>query len=614
MKYLFNYFIAILIIGSFVSCEDIGTGVLEMPESSDVTIDTMFSSLEYAERVLWYSYGSLPSGFTRRSGGANSYSGNVGGSVLESLTDLAHNYMTWTGAVTTYYSGAYNAVKAGENNWNSPDVIMNFFDIPNRRVIHWRAIRNCHIFMNNIDKVPDVDPAYRNRLVAEAKMIMALQYYELFKNYGGMIWISKVYNPEDDFKIKRLTAKATVDSINSLIDQAIPDLPWTISQEEFSNWSGRFTQAGAMGLKTRLALFAASPLFNSEQPYLAGEAADEKLTWYGGYDQTMWQKAADAAKALIDKIDAQGGYALEQAAGNTSADYRAAFRKAYYERSSSELLISTRDAYNSPPRWDGNYYDITFNYGDGKPTMEYMRKFPMADGTPVDDPASGWSATVDPWGTEGANPSYNRDPRLYETVLINGDRWAGRTAELYLIPNSTKKGREMKLADVSSSARKFFPEANEAGRPGHHWPYLRLPEIYLAYAEAMNELGDQATAKEYLNKIRNRVGLKNIEEVKASWTKEELRNEILDERAREFGFENIRWYDIVRWKMEEAFTQTLHKPLVYKSGKVYTYEYPEIDANFPRYWTTHFSPKWYLSAFPSDEVNKQYGLVQNPGW
>mgnify|MGYP003234981124 FL=1 len=33
-----------------------------------------------------------------------------------------------------------------------------------------------------------------------------------------------------------------------------------------------------------------------------------------------------------------------------------------------------------------------------------------------------------------------------------------------------------------------------------------------------------------------------------------------------------------------------------------------------RIWQDKFSPKWFLSAFPSDEINKGYGLVQNPGW
>jgi hypothetical protein len=611
-KFLYILIIVISATWSFSSCDYIGKDILERPEGTEATLDTIFSSIEYAERVLWYSYASMTSGVTR-SGRSN----GVGRSNLESLTDLAHNYMSWTAAPELYYSGAYNASTASVENsddplhWNSPATVFNYNDLPEKSVTHWGAIRNAYIFMDNIDRVPDTDDAHKKRLVAEAKTIIALQYFEMFKNYGGLTWINKVISPEDDFTIERLTAKATVDSITSLLDEAIPDLPWTISEAEIGTWAGRFTKAGAMGLKARLLLFAASPLFNSDTPYLDGDASTQFLTWYGAYDNSMWQKAADAAKAVIDAVNSQGGYELNQATGTNVADYRTAFRDAYFERTSKEVLISVRDLYNAPKRWGGNNYDVTFNYGDAKPTENYIRMFGTADGTPLTDPTSGWDEFVDPYGTEGSSPSYNRDPRLYETILVNNDNWAGRKAECYV--NGAKKGREVKLAPVHATMRKFFPESNYALRPDHHWPYLRMAEIYISYAEAMNELGDQATAYTYLNMIRNRVGLKNIQDLKATWTKEELRQEIIDERAREFGYEELRWYDIARWKIESAFTKTLYKPFINKSGSTFTYTYPEITKN-PRYWKTNFSPKWYLSAFPSFEVNKGYGLIQNPGW
>jgi hypothetical protein len=48
------------------------------------------------------------------------------------------------------------------------------------------------------------------------------------------------------------------------------------------------------------------------------------------------------------------------------------------------------------------------------------------------------------------------------------------------------------------------------------------------------------------------------------------------------------------------------------------FEYRRIpvrnNTSFPRSWWTTFSSKWYLSAMPVREINKDYGLTQNPGW
>lgn len=133
--------------------------------------------------------------------------------------------------------------------------------------------------------------------------------------------------------------------MTDLLDEAIPELPWSLGDDE-SNWEGRFTQAGAMGLKAKILCYAASPLFNNSEPYCTeGDqtANTNHQSWYGDYQESRWQAVVDACKTFFD-TNAQNGnvYALVEPTAKTPGGYRAAFRKAYSSRGTSEVLISTR--------------------------------------------------------------------------------------------------------------------------------------------------------------------------------------------------------------------------------------------------------------------------------
>ena len=130
----------------------------------------------------------------------------------------------------------------------------------------------------------------------------------------------------------------------------------------------------------------------------------------------------------------------------------------------------------------------------------------------------------------------------------------------------------------------------------------------------MNEAnhGPNATAYEYVNKVRRRVGLGDL---KTGMNQEQFREAVLRERACEFGFEEVRFFDLIRWKREQDFTKKLHGINLYRHKTTKKYLIEEIEVT-ERAWQKAggFSAKWYLSAFPPSEVNKGYGLVQNPGW
>lgn len=584
MKYNLIIFATIVLLLGLAGCKKLGNDFLEKPPSVDVTKDTIFSNLEYAERFLWGAYKTLPYGMPTNWGEGLT----MGGDILESLTDLNQSDLVWASGRAMYYSGQYSA---GDENGSGTKY--NF--IRN----NWGGIRSSYIFIQNIGSVPGVDDKTKRQLAAEARMIIAVHYSNMYRHYGGLPWVNHAYGVKEDTNLPRLTSRATLDSIVVLIDKAIPDLPW-IAQNQ-SNWDGRFTQAAAMGLKARILLFGASPLFNSSAAYLNGEAAEKKLVWHGGYDANLWKRAADAAKELITKVESNGGYALVKT-GNPRKD----FQKAYYVRGNGEILISPRIMYKPTGFFDANYlaYQIIGYYGVGGPTNNYVEMFPMANGLAITDPASGY----DP-----ANPLINRDPRLYETILVDSDYWMGRTAQLWV------GGVERPTKDATDSAtgfgwRKFGLERDGATSANAvtQWPFLRLAEIYLSYAEAANEVnnGPDAEAYRWVNMVRNRVGLGNLP---PGLSKEQFREAVLTERACEFGYEEVRWFDLIRWKREADFKKTITGLNIFKDPVTGKKTYVKFDMP-TRFWKTSFSPKWYLSAFPPREIDKGYGLIQNPGW
>jgi starch-binding outer membrane protein, SusD/RagB family len=127
-----------------------------------------------------------------------------------------------------------------------------------------------------------------------------------------------------------------------------------------------------------LLLFVASQLFNSDKPYAEGEAAEKKMVWFGNYDKNRWKLAMDAGKAFFDALKTNGYYHLVQKEEVTPSDYRYAFRAAYFDRGTTETLISVRrDIFTinmSTPEGQA------MRWGGYCPTKEYFDMFPMANG------------------------------------------------------------------------------------------------------------------------------------------------------------------------------------------------------------------------------------------
>jgi hypothetical protein len=455
----------------------------------------------------------------------------------------------------------------------------------------------------------------------------------------------------------RKTYEETANYIIELCDQAFTELPWTVPASE----DGRFTGASALALKTRVLLYLASPLVNSNAPYMTPQAPTaynqpkmtsnpEHMTWLGAYKADRWQAVVDACEDFFEENQKNGNpYKLHEVAG----DPRASFSHCYADRCNGEILISSmRNIERFGLTYHNNIYgnsaignQLNNNSGEGVGciTLNYVDMFPGMDGKPVI--YKDWIQKNGNRVTWDNNPFVNRDPRLYESVMINGDQFRERRVEMFKAGASY--GREASYEfryKTGFCMRKYLWDHDDVTfnyRPCN-WSYMRLAEVYLIYAEALNEVGRFDDALAQLNMTRSRVGLPSMTRELLAVNQgyktlpayaeplqgdSQLREEILDERAREFCFEEVRWFDIIRWKREDIFKKPLYKVhFDYVSGGQstpngewtsydgMTFTYSEPEQMEQRVWARNFSPKWYFSAFPPKEINKGYGLVQNPGW
>ena len=269
------------------------------------------------------------------------------------------------------------------------------------------------------------------------------------------------------------------------------------------------------------------------------------------------------------------------------------------------MLISVRHGYG--PEIHNTFVNQRPYTG---PTLNYVDMFPWADGSDFPEDFN--------WSSPSRQPFFEyiegemvptRDPRLYENVACPGETYCdGTTAPVYMNHSSYKDGSGFLIM-------KYILQENSdrAGKPVH-WSYLRLAEVMLDYAEVINEAGSGPDALAYslVNDVRARVGLAALP---AGMSKEEFREAVITEKALELGFEQVRWFDLVRHDRQQDFTKTLYglrsKGNDLTRPTAFTFEKVELK---PRYWALNWDTKWYLAPVHQDEINKKYGMTQNPGW
>lgn len=587
MKYLFKI-IGLICLGLIaISCSDLkfgGSFLDQEPENSGATLESMFSSKINSEKVLTKAYTYLPYGIPTNGGIYN----KLGWNILESLTDINYSFRNniSDGPVGLYYNGALSA--------NIPGNVQGCEAYRYGNEVDWSAIRYAWMYIENIRKVPDMSDSEMNTRIAEAKMIIAISYTEMLRNIGGVPWLDHSIDVNEEMRFPRITFAETVTNIVNLLDEAIPYLEW--KQDDVND--GRMTQIGAMALKQRVLLFAASPTFNSNT--LWHPQANE-YTCYTNEDPKRWEAAMKAGEDILKEIEKRGGYQLIQPENQTHDARRKAYQKAYYDRGGTEILISTRRGFTEA------HNDFHGERHYSGPTLNYVDMFPWEDGSVFPENFDWEHPSRQPFFKEDGTPT--RDPRLYENVAVPGDLyWNGKLAPVYIQHTDYKEGSGFKMM-------KFILQnsSDRSGRPVQ-WPYLRLAEVLLSHAEAINEYHKGPNAKAYrcINDVRARVGLAAIPN---NLSQTEFRKAVLNERAIELGFEEVRWYDLIRWGMKADFQKKLYG--LYTKGNdnlnptEYTFKKVELK---DRFWRSTWDSRWFLAPIPQNEINKNYGMTQNPGW
>lgn len=454
----------------------------------------------------------------------------------------------------------------------------------------YRALRSVNIFLKNAETSALIDDATLSKqtLIGEAHFLRAMFHFELLKRYGGVIIADKPFNLEENLDLPKNTFDEVVAHIVADCDLAIANISYTTSFDHGSAIKGRATKAAAAALKSRVLLYAASPLNNPSN------------------DVTKWQAAANAAKAVIDMVGTKHGLLTFAQLPNLWNFGTQAYNKEVIF--ASETLSSTAiDINNAPPSY-------TDGRGRTNPTQELVDAFEMK--------ASGKSINTVGSGYDPQNPYLGRDDRLSLFINYNGLNFRGINIDTRI---GEKDNNPQAAVDRTTATgyylRKFLNTTN-TGATRRTYVYFRYAEILLNYAEALNETMASPPMGVYdaINSVRRRgitpatAGLAALQSTNINGngyvpaTRDAMRLRIQNERRVELCFEEHRFFDVRRWKLGEQF---FNKPVsgVKITGSVapFTYSYFVVQ-------NRTFSDKMYRFPFSQLQLAKAPALKQNPNW
>jgi hypothetical protein len=557
---------AIIVLFSLNACNDL----LDQEATLDLTEDVAIRAYTNAQGRLMNLYTCLPDGFFY-----------LDGAMMAAASDEAE-FTKEFASIQKFNTGAWNALdNPDEGAWSR----------------NFAGIRGATLFLSQIDSIQfeylKNDPSGQSEYIfrkerienwkQEARFLRAFFYFELIKRYGGVPVLNTVLNLDTDFaSIPRNSLADCVQYIEDECDTVIAHLP---AKQTDPTMLGTATGTAAWALKSKVALFAASNLFSD--PSWAGGYAHPELISIPGDRQAKWEKAAKTAWDAIQ-------YAEKYKAA-LATDYAGLFKSF----SDDEIILTKR--YGSSNTFEKNNFPIGYDLGKSgtTPSQNLVDAYEMTTGEPFD-----WNNPQ-----HAADPYTNRDPRLAQSIVVNNTPFNNRNVEIWTggrdgkgKPEATKTGYYLnKYVD-------FDLDLLQGRTVIHSWIIFRLSELYLNYAEALNESDPgNADIAIYVNKIRTRPSV-DMPPLPTGLTQAQMQEKIRNERRVEFAFEDQRFWDVRRWMIAES---TLNVPLrgveITKTGD--NFNYKEIKNVENRV----FEKKMYFYPIPQNDLQVG-GWVQNPLW
>ncbi|MDR1091529.1 MAG: RagB/SusD family nutrient uptake outer membrane protein [Prevotella sp.] len=636
------------------SCSD----YLDIVPDNLATLDIAFNNRSSAEQYLYTCYSYVPS--------YGDQSANPG---IASGNEIWY-YTTEAGIRPNRTT---NYIAYGLQNSSEP--IANYWDGEQQGKPLFQALRDCNIFLEYMsipDRVHGLRETERLRWLAEVNVLKAFYHYFLFQLYGPIPIIDKNLTLDasiEETRVSRQKVDEVVKYIVDLIDNSYRDLPLSIAAE--GSEMGRLTQPAALAIKAKVLLLAASPLFNGNTDLANFKDHDGRPFFNQTYDKSKWILAAEAALEAIELAEANG-HGIYYFSDEWPIDlpdelsYGMNVRGAVTHRFTKELIwsIGKQSTYDlqcsavarlTPSMQNANSWSqMVQAKGILAPTLATVERFYSRNGVPIEEDKdwienNNWYIDRYKFQTIGSDNKYvmkegartailhfNREYRFYGFLGFDGATWYGSK---WKDPNGTpnyiqgKKGEYGGIINPAEAysvtgyfSKKVVPveyELDENGAVVYEYPFpiVRLADLYLMYAEALNESTDGETVNpeiyKYLDIVRERSGLEGV--VK-SWdehsinknkpkTVSGMREIIRQERSIELALEGHYFFDIRRWKLAN---KEFIKPIQgWNIWGLTNEDYYQV--------TTIYIPKMYQNKqyfWPIKDNNIVYNpnLIQSYGW
>ncbi len=626
MKIRYIIILVFFAIIGFTSCKN---DYLDVVPDDIATIDHAFRDEIQAEKYLATCYRYLPS--VCNFGNNPAMLGGDEFWVPDAEWDLT-------------YKNSVAAIARGFQNSNAP--YGNFYGSL------YQGIRHCNILMERIDEVPNMTEFERKRWRAEARFLKAYYHFYLLRMYGPIPIVDKnlpVSSGSEDVKYKRQPVDECFNYIVSEIDSTFEFLPPII--QNTTEELGRVTLPIAKAVKARVLMLAASPLFNGNSEMLNFRGKFD-VQYFPEYDNEKWKKAAEACKEAIDAAEASGHelYEFKDPLGTLDGEMliRASLRKRIPERWNSEIIWgNTLDAGASSTIQRWSQANFTTAIGATKQalavTYNVLESYYTKNGLPIsEDPE--WQGkdlmalrkALDAdknniaFGEEVPEFNFDREPRYYADLGFDRGTWHWQ-GKLTTIDPYIVKCRQSELSGQQTiweyNITGFFPKklcnpdntfsgGNSYAIESFAFPIVRLSDLYLAYAEALNEYnGPTDDVHSYVNAIRLRAGLPTVNDsytLSNNSTKpttiDGMREIIHAERLVELTYEGRRYWDLRRWKKAE----------LYMNHNVKGWNTSEKDKNafytLVNFGTRIFNKRDYFWPFEDNHIIVNPNIDQNPGW